>query len=187
MSSTNYNDTFETPVLTPGKTFVLGYTNEKNGIYHPRSKVIIFDDFTTASRLVDFDFKVKSSAMKILHSIDDGAFNIEYLYYYLQTIKILNDTHKRFWISEYAPLCIKIHEITEQLEIVKYIKNTLKLIDSITQQKILSVLRLPEYSSPVLFAHLLVEGEHALTVFFGHLYWAAPHHMKLSKYHFSNT
>ncbi len=133
VSSTNYSDSFEIPVLTPGKTFILGYTNEKEGIYHPRSKVIIFDDFTTASRIVDFDFKVKSSAMKILHSIDENLFNIEYLYYYLQTIKMISDTHKRFWISEFAHLAIKIHTFNEQLEIVKYIKNTFLLIDNISK------------------------------------------------------
>ena len=72
VKNTDYNDNFDIPVLTPGKTFILGYTDEKDGIYKANkdSKVIIFDDFTTASRLVDFDFKVKSSAMKILHISD---------------------------------------------------------------------------------------------------------------------
>ena len=39
----------------------------KEGIFDAsKETVIIFDDFTTASKLVDFPFKVKSSAMKIL-------------------------------------------------------------------------------------------------------------------------
>ena len=33
VKSTNYNDSFTTPVLTAGKTFILGYTNEEDGIY----------------------------------------------------------------------------------------------------------------------------------------------------------
>ena len=71
VESTNYDDSYKIPVLTPGKTFILGYTNEETGIYDVgKSKVIIFDDFTTASRLVNFNFKVKSSAMKILTSVD---------------------------------------------------------------------------------------------------------------------
>ena len=62
-----------TPVLTPGKTFILGYTNETNGIYYAsRTKpIILFDDFLTVSRLVDFNFKVKSSALKILSAKSD--------------------------------------------------------------------------------------------------------------------
>ncbi len=68
VNSTKYDDTYKTPVLTAGQTFVLGYTDETQGIY-PASKenpVIIFDDFTGAFKWVDFPFKVKSSAMKIL-------------------------------------------------------------------------------------------------------------------------
>ena len=65
VASTNYSDDYSTPVLTAGKTFVLGYTNEINGIYS-NLPVVIFDDFTTDSKFVDFPFKAKSSAMKIL-------------------------------------------------------------------------------------------------------------------------
>ena len=84
MESTDYDDSYHIPVLTPGKSFILGYTNEQNGIYRVNNnKVIIFDDFTTASRLVDFDFKVKSSAMKILKVSNNQLFDIDYMYYYL--------------------------------------------------------------------------------------------------------
>ena len=58
VESTDYDDNYKTPVLTAGKTFILGYTNETNGIYTDLP-VIIFDDFTTASRYVNFEFKVK--------------------------------------------------------------------------------------------------------------------------------
>lgn len=97
------------------------------------SKVIIFDDFTTAMRLIDFDFKVKSSAMKILHSSNEEMFNIDYLYYKLQTIKIISNTHKRFWISEYMPLKIKIHKIDEQKKIVKAINDSFTILDSMSK------------------------------------------------------
>ena len=134
VNSTEYNDDYSIPVLTPGKTFILGYTNEINGIYKVKnSKVIIFDDFTTAMRLIDFDFKVKSSAMKILHSSNEEMFNIDYLYYKLQTIKIISDTHKRFWISEYMPLKIKIHKIDEQKKIVKAINDSFTILDSMSK------------------------------------------------------
>ena len=134
VKSPEYDDSFITPVITPGKSFILGYTNETDGIYHVNNnKVIIFDDFTTASRLIDFDFKVKSSAMKILKSVDNDKFNIDYLYYLLQTIYVNNDTHKRYWISEYAPLKLKIHKYEEQLKIVNRIKQTYKILDSINK------------------------------------------------------
>ena len=75
VESTLYNDDFNTPVLTAGKTFILGYTDETNGIYEAsKSPVIIFDDFTTANKWVDFDFKAKSSAMKMITSKDDSLY-----------------------------------------------------------------------------------------------------------------
>lgn len=133
VDNTDYNDNFDTPVLTPGKTFILGYTDEKDGIYRAdkENKVIIFDDFTTASRLVDFDFKVKSSAMKILHISDTSKFDIDYIFYLLQTINIIVDTHKRFWISEYASLKVKIHTFDEQVKIKKRIKSIFEIIDKL--------------------------------------------------------
>ena len=61
VESTDYSDDFDIPVLTAGQTFVLGYTNEKTGIYQASKEkpVIIFDDFTGAFKWVDFPFKVK--------------------------------------------------------------------------------------------------------------------------------
>ena len=83
VKSKNYNDDYSTPVLTAGKTFVLGYTNETEGIYKAsESPVIIFDDFTTANKWVDFDFKAKSSAMKMITSTDESKFLLKYIYQY---------------------------------------------------------------------------------------------------------
>ena len=133
VESTEYSDDYSIPVLTPGKTFILGFTNEKDGIYRVNGgSVIIFDDFTTASRIVDFDFKVKSSAMKILTVSDAKMFNIEYLYYLLQTIKVNNNTHKRYWISEFATKELFVHTIEQQKEIVNSIKSTFALLDTMS-------------------------------------------------------
>jgi len=132
VKSTEYNDSYKVPVLTPGKSFILGYTNETDGVYRVNGKqVIIFDDFTTASRLIGFDFKVKSSAMKILTNTNDKKFNTEYLYYLLQTIYINNDTHKRYWISEYAPIKLKIHTYDEQNKIVSDISKINDILNCI--------------------------------------------------------
>lgn len=69
--------------------------NEKVGIF-PQEKlpVIIFDDFTTTIRLVYFPFKVKSSAIKILH-VDKNKANVKYIYA-MQNIKFDNRIHKRY-------------------------------------------------------------------------------------------
>ncbi|WP_370611548.1 restriction endonuclease subunit S [Klebsiella aerogenes] len=101
----DYHDEYTTPVLTAGKTFVLGYTNETQGIYRAsEDPVIIFDDFTTANKWVDFDFKAKSSAMKMITSSDDAKCSLKYIYYWLNTLpsELVEGDHKRQWISSYA-------------------------------------------------------------------------------------
>ncbi len=119
VSSTNYSDEYKTPVLTAGKTFILGYTNETDNIYD-RVPVIIFDDFTTSSKVVNFKFKVKSSAMKILTVKPE--IELEYVAAFIQVTSLLGDSHKRMWISEYSKLEIPIPPIEEQKRIVKKIK-----------------------------------------------------------------
>ena len=87
VAAKNYSDDFDTPVLTAGKTFILGYTDESEGIYRASEyPVIIFDDFTTANKWVDFDFKAKSSAMKMITSKDNEKFLLKYIYYWLNTL-----------------------------------------------------------------------------------------------------
>ncbi|MEW6565066.1 MAG: N-6 DNA methylase [Spirochaetota bacterium] len=132
VKSENYSDEFKTPVLTAGKTFVLGYTNEEDGIF-PKEKlpVIIFDDFTTERKFVDFPFKVKSSAMKILLATE--KINIKYAYYIMQKINIDTTQHKRYWISEFSNLQIPLPPLEVQQEIVAEIEGYQKLIDGCTQ------------------------------------------------------
>jgi type I restriction enzyme S subunit len=122
VSSKNYENRFKTPVLTAGKTFILGYTDETEGIYKAsESPVIIFDDFTTANKWVDFDFKAKSSAMKMITSKDQSIALIKYIYYWLNTLPsgLVEGDHNRQWISNYANLQIPIPPLTIQKEIVR--------------------------------------------------------------------
>ncbi|MFQ3412240.1 restriction endonuclease subunit S [Escherichia coli] len=107
----DYHDTYTIPVLTAGKTFILGYTNETHGIYQAsKAPVIIFDDFTTANKWVDFDFKAKSSAMKMVTSCDDNKTLLKYVYYWLNTLpsEFAEGDHKRQWISNYSQKKIPI-------------------------------------------------------------------------------
>jgi len=123
----DYDDKNETPVLTAGKTFILGYTNEKDGIFQDKLPVIIFDDFTTATKFVDFSFKVKSSAMKILHA-DKDKVNIKFLFYAMQQIAFPVRKHKRHWISEYSKIKIPLPSLTEQNRIVDELEKSFELL-----------------------------------------------------------
>lgn len=111
VSSTEYVDN-GIPVLTAGKTFILGYTNEDSGIYR-KLPVIIFDDFVTSSKFVDFSFKAKSSAMKML-SLRDKKNNLRLIYEMMQLIDFPMTDHKRYWIAEYSKLVIKLPSPKEQ-------------------------------------------------------------------------
>ena len=128
VSSTDYSDDYNTPVLTPGKSFVLGYTNEVSGICN-RLPVIIFDDFTTESKYVDFPFKVKSSAIKILHI--RGEINLRYVALFMSITRFASDTHKRYWISEYSKIPIPIPPLLEQGRIVSAIQLLFKQLDNL--------------------------------------------------------
>ncbi len=121
VTSKEFDKSYPTPVLTAGKTFILGYTNEKDNIYQASksSPVIIFDDFTTATQWVDFPFKVKSSAMKILFS-KNPTINIRFIFFYMQTIPYnISGEHTRQWISRYSQLEVPIPPLEIQQEIVK--------------------------------------------------------------------
>ena len=126
VASTNYSPAFKTPVLTAGKTFILGYTDEQDGIYAEGLPVIIFDDFTTASQFVDFPFKAKSSAMKILEA-KNGA-NIKFMYETLQTIPYEVGAHERHWISNFAPMEVPVPEPAEQQKIADCLSSLDELI-----------------------------------------------------------
>ena len=130
VSTTNYDDSYSVPVLTAGKSFIIGYTNEVNGIYS-KLPCIIFDDFTTDSRLVDFPFKVKSSAMKILQ-VKEGMF-IDYVAIFMSITRLIGDTHKRYWISEYSKLSILVPPLAEQKRIASAVNKAFTILDTIME------------------------------------------------------
>ena len=130
VSSTNYDDSYLTPVLTAGKSFLIGYTDEEEGIYS-KLPCIIFDDFTTASKLATFPFKVKSSAMKILQV--NQNISIKYVAAFMSITQLIGDTHKRYWISEYSKLPIPIPPKEEQKRIVTAIDNLFNVLDAIME------------------------------------------------------
>ena len=128
VNSTDYSDEYEIPVLTAGKSFITGKTNEKSGVCK-RLPVIIFDDFTTDSKYVDFPFKVKSSAIKILHA--KGNVNPQYIAYLMSATRLIGDTHKRYWISEYSKIPIMLPPVNEQEKIVSEIEKIYERLNKI--------------------------------------------------------
>jgi type I restriction enzyme S subunit len=133
VKSTEYNNKYTTPVLTAGKTFILGYTDEVKGVFENNLPVIIFDDFTTDTKFVDFPFKAKSSAMKILLTKENV--NIKYVYEAMQMIKYAIGGHERHWISKFSYLTIQVPPLPEQTAIAEILSAADKEI-SFAQEKL---------------------------------------------------
>lgn len=132
VSGTNYNDSYKTPVLTAGKTFILGYTSERHGVFSKNLPVIIFDDFTTATQFVDFPFKAKSSAMKILQA-KEGV-SIKFMYESMQMISYEVGVHERHWISKFAPMSVLLPHPKEQKKIAECLTSLDELITAQSQK-----------------------------------------------------
>ncbi len=129
VNSTSYDDSYEIPVLTAGKTFILGYTNENTGIFAENLPVIIFDDFTTAVQYVDFPFKAKSSAMKIL--LPKGDANIKFFYESIANINYVSTAHQRHWISIFSKIEVPVPNINiEQQKIASCLSSLDELINA---------------------------------------------------------
>ena len=139
VKTAEYSDKYDIPVLTAGKTFLLGYTNETTGIYD-KGEVILFDDFTTATQFVDFKFKVKSSAMKLLTPIDNN--DINFLFEVLNVIQYPHEDHKRYWISEFSTLKIMIPKSKKEQQQIGSLLKQIDIIMKKSQSKINMYLRI---------------------------------------------
>ena len=133
VESTDYSGNFSTPVLTAGKTFILGYTDEESGIFSEKLPAIIFDDFTTDSKFVDFPFKAKSSAMKILTA--KKGVSIKYVYEAMQLLNFAVGGHQRHWISIYSRLVIPFPGKEEQQKIAAVLSTADKEIFALQQKR----------------------------------------------------
>lgn len=132
VNSTEYDSKYSIPVLTAGQSFILGYTNEEDGIFKAslQNPTIIFDDFTTGFHWVDFDFKVKSSAMKMLKLKESKKENdFRYIYMAMKTIDYIPTNHTRHWISIYSKFDIPLPPLSIQREIVSVLDSFTTLID----------------------------------------------------------
>lgn len=121
------------PVLTAGKTFILGYTQENWGLYDDLP-VIIFDDFVVESKYVTMPFKVKSSAIKML-SLREKENDLRFIFEKMQCIEFPIADHKRHWISEYSQLEITIPEPKEQRAIANILSSMDTEITNLEQKR----------------------------------------------------
>ncbi len=134
VKSTEYDDSYDTPVLTAGQSLLLGYTNETDGIYKASKEkpCIIFDDFTTSFHWIDYSFKVKSSAMKMLRP--KNGVNFRFVYYSMKCIDFIPGGHQRHWISKYSQFEIPMPSLEEQARIVGILDTFTSATDNLKEQ-----------------------------------------------------
>ena len=134
VKSTEYDDSYAIPVLTAGQSLLLGYTDETDGIYRASKErpCIIFDDFTTSFHWIDYDFKVKSSAMKMLRPKDEV--NFRYIYYTMKCINFVPGGHQRHWISKYSQFEVPVPSLSEQNRIVGILDTFTSSIKNLKEQ-----------------------------------------------------
>lgn len=70
--------------------------------------------------------------MKILQ-VRNGT-NVQYVAYFMSVTRLVGDTHKRYWISEYSKLPIPLPPIAEQNRIVQTIQNIENLLHTISAE-----------------------------------------------------
>lgn len=133
VASDDYTGCSKYPVLTAGKSFILGYTDETDGVYN-KGDVIIFDDFTCDSKYVDFEFKVKSSAMKMLTAVDSNH-SLKLIFELMNRIGFEPLGHQRHWISTMSQETIIIpSDIEEQQKIADFLSTVDKAISYAKQE-----------------------------------------------------
>lgn len=141
VESDNYKEE-GTPVLTANKSLILGYTEEIHNIYNALP-TIIFDDFTTDNKYINFPFKIKSSAIKLLTVKDARRNNLRFIFEAMQLISFEAKEHKRHYISEFQKQSIYIPQNpAEQKKIADclsslddYINATLEKIEILQAHK----------------------------------------------------
>ena len=108
--------------MTANQSFILGYTDDADGIYQ-KGEVVVFDDFTCDIKYANFPFKVKSSAIKLLTAHENMP--IYFGYSLLRHINYKPMGHARHWISVLQSYMTSIPSLSEQQKISDF----LRLID----------------------------------------------------------
>lgn len=121
------------PVLTANKAFILGSTNDTEGVYN-KGDCIIFDDFTTDIKYVDFPFKIKSSAIKILTPLKSET-NLKFVFEQMKRLKYPLGGHKRYYLSEFQYLPISLPCPAEQKAIADILSKADEEIELLNKKR----------------------------------------------------
>lgn len=70
--------------------------------------------------------------MKILQVVK--GVNIEYVSMFMSITRLIGDTHKRYWISEYSKIEIPIPPLEEQRRIVDIVELIFNKLDTISKR-----------------------------------------------------
>lgn len=124
-------DSNKLPVLTANKSFIIGSTDDDTGVYD-KGDCVIFDDFTTDMKYVNFKFKVKSSAIKIL-TPKSGSY-LKFVFEQMRRIKYPRGGHKRYWLSEFQYLTIGLPDTATQHKIVNILSKADTEIDLLNKK-----------------------------------------------------
>lgn len=127
----NYVKHGAVPVLTAGKSFILGYSNKTNSAYQ-NLPTILFDDFTTEVRYLDYPFMVKSSATKFLN-IKNDDYDVKFLFYWLDQLNFQIEAHERHWISRFSKFNPAFPLLREQQSIASTLSDFDEHIDNLTE------------------------------------------------------
>jgi len=120
----DYLDKGTYPIIDQGQVYVVGYTNDVNGIFND-VPAIIFGDHTRIIKYIDKPFFIGADGVKILKSKIDNS-DYKYLYYALRNKKIANTGYNRHfkWLKESKfnlPSLVKQKEIASILGYIESI------------------------------------------------------------------
>ena len=62
-----------------------------------------------------------------------GNVDIQYIAMFMSRTRLIGETHKRYWISEYSKITIPIPPIKEQKRIVACVRNLYQELDKIAE------------------------------------------------------
>lgn len=157
------DEIYKYPVLTAGKTFVLGYVNEQNNKkLFTDVPCIIFDDFTTDVKYVNFPFYLRSSAAKIIKSKNN--FSIYLLSFILENLrmdKLNNKEHGRHWISVTSQKEILIPSTFEEQQAIA---NFLSKLDGLIERERAMLENLTKYQKQYYLDYLFPRENQVLPI-----------------------
>ena len=93
--SQNFKESGLFPIISQEESFISGYWDAPEDVYHIDGPVVIFGDHSRHIKYVDFDFVIGADGVKILAPVDD--IDAKYFYYYLKSQHIQSLGYSRHY------------------------------------------------------------------------------------------